>query len=50
MIKTLKKIKRLLPERDIKYLIYERYALWIGILTISINKVLYRKRLQIQPG
>lgn len=41
------KIKNLLRNSDIRYLLYEKYALILGSLEIAVVKILYKKRFSI---
>jgi acetyltransferase-like isoleucine patch superfamily enzyme len=43
-------IKKIFLERDIRYLVYERYQLLLGTISTYISKFIYRKRLQIQSN
>lgn len=44
-----KKLKRLFCEGDVRYFLYEKYALLQGSISIQISKWIYQKRLVIQP-
>ncbi len=44
-----KKLKRLFCEGDVRYFLYEKYALFQGSISIQIRKWIYQKRLVIQP-
>lgn len=45
---TLSKLKFLLTESDIRFHIYERYSLFVGMWSTSICKLLYARRLTIE--
>ncbi len=44
-----KKLKRLFCEGDVRYFLYEKYALFQGSISTRVSKWIYQKRLVIQP-
>ena len=50
MLSRFKKVKKVLLNHanyDIKYLIFEKFYLWVGKLSIEVSKFIYRDRLKI---
>lgn len=48
MYKTLLKIKRLISKGDLRYLIYLKYSLLLGKVSIITHKFFFRKRFKIE--
>jgi len=49
MFNFFKKIRRMIADGDIRYAIYEKYSFLIGIVSISLSRLLYGGRLVIAP-
>lgn len=45
-----RKIMSLFSEGDIRYFVYEKYSLLMGMISIATSKAIYGKRLCIQPN
>jgi acetyltransferase-like isoleucine patch superfamily enzyme len=49
MYKVLQKLRNLLSSGDVKFFFYEKYSLQVGNISVRLNKIIYGRRLNIQP-